>query len=178
MQQAVLENDVRSAVWKARTLATATDLSIAQAALSAELVELEALYQRAPDDPRVLGLLERGYELMARGFIELRRLEAVSADDRARAQQETELFADAEARARYYRQRLGARVTGERSKLEGSLAEPQAACARHDRAGYEQRLNALLTEPAGGPEDRLERALIKKLASAWLLPNVEARCKF
>ena len=178
MQQAVLENDVRSAVWKARTLTTATDLNIAQAALSAQLVDLEALYQRAPDDARVLGLLDRGYELMARGFIELRHLDAVNAGDRARAEQELQLRADAEARARYYRQRLGTSVTGNRSKLESALAEPEAACARHDRAAYEQQLNALLTEPAASPEARLERALVQKLASAWLLPNVAARCKF
>jgi hypothetical protein len=35
-----------------------------------------------------------------------------------------------------------------------------------------------LTEPAASPEARLERALVQKLASAWLLPNVAARCKF
>jgi hypothetical protein len=178
VQQAVLENDVRSAVWKGRTLATATDLSIAQAALSAQLVELEALYQRAPDDARVLGLLDRGYELMARGFIELRHLDAINADDQARAQQETELFADAEARARYYRQRLGTGSAGNHSKLESAFSEAEASCARHDRAAYEKQLNALLTEPASGPEDRLERALVKRLASASLLPNVAARCKF
>jgi hypothetical protein len=178
VQQAVLENDVRSAVWKARTLATATDLSIAQAALSAQLVELEALYQLAPDDARVLGLLDRGYELMAHGFIELRRLEAVSADDQARAQQETELRADAEARARYYRQRLGTGSTTSPSQLESAFTEPEASCTRHDRAAYEKQLNALLTEPKSDPEARLERALVKRLASASLLPNVAARCKF
>lgn len=177
VQQAVLENDVRSAVWKSRTLATATDVNIAQAALSAQLVELEALYQRAPDDARVLGLLDRGYRLMAQGFIELRRLDAVNARDSARAEQETQLQSDAEARARYYRQKLPTGAQSSRSKLESAFADAEAACAKHDRGAYEQPLNALLGEPESAPEERLERALVKKLASAWLLPNVAERCK-
>lgn len=177
MQQAVLENDVRSAQWKARTLATATDVNIAQAALSAQLVELEALYQRAPDDARVLGLLDRGYRLMAQGFIELRHLDAINARDPARAEQEAQLRSDAEARARYYRQKLPQSAQSSRSKLESALAEAEAACAKHERAAYEQRLNRLLSEPDSEPEARLERALVKKLASAWLWPNVAERCK-
>jgi hypothetical protein len=178
MQQAVLENDVRSAQWKARTLSTATDLNIAEAALSAQLVELEALYQRAPEDARLLGLLDRGYQLMARGFIELRHLDAVNAGDTARAEQELRLRTDAEARARYYRQRLGSSAPSAPSRLESDLVEAEAACARHDRATYEQNLNALLAEPESAPEARLERALLKKLAGAWLMPNAAVRCKF
>jgi len=177
MQQAVLENDVRSAQWKARTLATATDVNIAQAALSAQLVELEALYQRAPGDARVLLLLDRGYRLMAQGFIELRHLDAENARDAARAEQEAQLQRDAEARARYYRQRLPESAQSGRSKLESALGGAQAACTRRDRAAYEQQLNALLTEPESAPEARLERALVKKLAGAWLLPNIAERCK-
>ena len=177
MRQAVLENDVQSAQWKARTLATATDVNIAEAALSAELVELEALYQRTPDDARVLGLLDRGYGLMAQGFIELRHLDALNAHDVARAEQEARLRSDAEARARYYRQRLPVSEQSSRSKLESALAEAEAACARHDRSSYEQQLNALLAQPEGAAEARLEHALIKKLAGAWLLPNVAERCK-
>ena len=178
MQQAVLENDVRSAQWKGRTLSTATDLNIAEAALAAQLVELEALFQRNPSDQRVLGLLHRGYQLEARGFVELRRLAAVNAGDLAGAEAELQLRADAEGRARYYLQRLGADSKTASSELESQLAEPKAACERHDRTAYEQKLNALLAEPEGAPEARLERALLKKLASAWLMPNVAALCKF
>ncbi len=140
MQQAVLENDVRSAQWKARTLATATDVNIAQAALSAQLVELEALYQRTPDDARVLGLLDRGYRLMAQGFIELRRLDAVNARDPARAEQEAQRRSDAEARARYYRQKLptsaqisrfqaAKRARGSRSRLRQARSRCLRAAA-------------------------------------------------
>jgi hypothetical protein len=178
MQRAVLENDVRSAEWKARTLATAADLSIAQAALSAQLVELEALYQRDPSDARVRELLERGYGLMAHGFIELRRLRAIDAGDVAAADKERQLWADAEARGRYYRRGARPPAEGTRSKLESELAEPEAACARHDRAAYEKELNALLAQPESAPEERLQRALLRELASAWLMPNVAARCKF
>jgi hypothetical protein len=152
-------------------------VNIAEAALSAELVELEALYQRTPDDARVLELLDRGYRLMAQGFIELRHLDAINARDVARAEQEVQLRSDAEARARYYRRRLPVSAQSSRSKLESALAEAEAACAKHDRTGYEQQLNALLAEPESAPEARLERALLKKLAGAWLLPNVAERCK-
>jgi hypothetical protein len=177
--QAVLENDVRSAQWKARTLSTAADPSLAHAALSAQLVELEALYQRDSSDTRVLGLLDRGYRLMAHGFVELRYLEALGAGDLGRAEQEAMLRADAEARARYYRERL---ATGGASsaplRFESDFAEPDAACARHDRAAYEQQLNALLAASEKAPEERLERALSRRLASARLLSNVAERCKF
>lgn len=173
VQQAVLENDVRSAEWKARTLSTAADLSLAHAALSAQLVELEALYQRDPSDVRVRRLLARGYGLMAAGFVELRRLEALAAGDAARAEQERRLRFDAEARARYYRGSLSAS-----SSFDRDFAEPEAACARRDRAGYEAQLNALLANPEAAAEGRLERALEQKLAAAWLTPNVAARCGF
>jgi hypothetical protein len=179
VQQAVLENDVRSAQWKARTLATAADLSIAHAALSAQLVELEALHQRDPSDGRVLGLLDHGYGLMAHGFIELRRLEALAAGDTARADQESALRADAAGRARYYRQKLGSGSSSlVRLRVESDFAEPEAACARHDRAAYEAELNELLLEREQAPEQRLERALERRLAAAWLMTNVAARCKF
>jgi hypothetical protein len=182
VQQAVLENDIRSAQWQARTLSTATDLDLAGAALSAQLVELEALYQRSPDDARVLTLLDRGYRLWASGFVELRRLEALREGDTARAAQQMQLRADAEARARYYRERLPKDAPDARSTLESALAEPEAACGRHDRAGYEQQLHALLAEPARDAEARLERALLQRLAAAWLSPwlspGVEARCAF
>jgi hypothetical protein len=178
VQQAVLENDVRTAQWKARTLSTAADLNLAHAALSAQLVELEALHQRDPSDARVLSLLERGYRLMAGGFIELRQLEALAGGDLARAEEERALRADAESRARYYRQKLGPDAARSSSSLGGDFAEPEAACARHDRAGYEAQLNALLARPEATAEERLERTLSKKLAAAWLMPNVSARCKF
>jgi hypothetical protein len=176
---AVLENDVRSAQWRARTLATAADPSLAFAALSAQLVELEALYQRDPNDARVLGLLDRGYRLMAHGFIELRYLEALGAGDLGRADQEAQLRGDAVARARYYRERLATgRADSARLRIESDFAEPDAACARHDRAAYEQQLNALLAAAEKAPEERLERALSRRLASARLMPNVALRCKF
>jgi hypothetical protein len=176
---AVLENDVRSALWRARTLSTAADPSLAYAALSTQLVELEALYQRDPGDARVLGLLDHGYRLMAHGFIELRHWEALGAGDAGRAEQEVLLRRDAEARARYYRERLPSGGAASRPlHLESEFAPADAACARHDRAGYEQRLNALLAASEKTPEERLERALSRRLASARLMPNVALRCRF
>jgi hypothetical protein len=178
VQQAVLENDVRSAQWRARTLATAADPSMAYAALSSQLVELEALHQRDPSDARVLALLERGYRLMAHGFVELRYLEALSEVDLAGAERERLLRADAEARARYYRERLGAGAGSPPLTVERDFAAAAAACARHDRGAYEAQLNALLTATEKQPEERLERILSRRLASSLLLPNVAARCKF
>ncbi|HYP88044.1 MAG TPA: hypothetical protein VEQ59_07815 [Polyangiaceae bacterium] len=176
MQQAVLENDVRSAQWKARTLSTASDTSLGYAALCSQLIELEALYQRDPNDRRVSALLVRGYELMARAFIELRRLEAVVAGDEARAAQEAQLAADATARAAYYR----SRAAGPWPPLEVSraLAGAAKACDAHDRAAYERELNVALRAPERGVEMRLERALTQRLAGAWLMPQVAARCGF
>jgi hypothetical protein len=179
VQQAVLENDVRSAQWKSRTLSTAADANLAFAALSAQLVELEALHQRDPSDARLLGLLDRGYRLMAHGFIELRYLEALAAADTARADQEARLRTDAEARARYYRERLGSNA--ERPAplaVESDFTDAEAACARRDRSDYEQRLNTLLAAPEKKAEERLERTLVRRIAGAWLLPGVAARCKF
>lgn len=175
MQQAVLENDVRSAIWKSRTLATASDLDLAYAALSAQLVELEALYQRDESDRRVTLLLTRGYQLMAQGFIELRRLEAVAAGDEARAAEQARLAKDAQARSIYYR--LGA-DTPPASSIPKRLANADAACGKHDRAGYEQELNRLLSLAEEQPEQRLELALVRRLASAWLMPRVASRCEF
>ena len=172
----MLENDVRSAQWKARTLSTASDPSLAYAALSTQLVELEALYQRDPHDERVSALLVHGYELMAQAFIELRRLEAVGTGDDARAAQEAQLGADALARASYYR----SRATRKPPPLEISRAFEGAAkaCARHDRAAYESSLSSVLTAPEREVEHRLEGALTRKLAGAWLMPQVAARCGF
>jgi predicted subunit of tRNA(5-methylaminomethyl-2-thiouridylate) methyltransferase len=62
--------------------------------------------------------------------------------------------------------------------VESDFAEPEAACARHDRAAYEAELNELLLEREQAPEQRLERALERRLAAAWLMTNVAARCKF
>lgn len=174
VQQAVLENDVRSAIWKSRTLATASDLNIAFAALSAQLVELEALYQRDASDRRVTLLLSRGYSMMAQGFIELRRLEAVAAGDDARAAQEDMLKKDAQSRSIYYRLRGD---TPPASSIQKQLAEAEAACAKHERAHYEQELNRLLSAGEEQPEERLERALVRGLARAWLMPKVAARCQ-
>lgn len=175
VRDAVLENDVHTAVWKSRTLATATDPALAHAALSAQLVEQEALYQRTPNDPRIRALLERGYLLMARGFIELRRLRAWTAGDAAQVEQERQLAANAEARARYY---AGKGAALSPLPLEQALAAAKAACERHDRAGYERELNALLAKPQPAPEERLQQVLAGQLAAAWLTPNVAARCAF
>jgi hypothetical protein len=178
VRDAVLENDVRNAQWKSRTLSTQSDLRVAEAALSAQLVELEALYQRAPTDQRVLSLLDAGYGLMARGFIELRRLDAVAAGDSARAAQEVESAAQAQARAAFYRASLPASTPSVKVVLTDALSDAERACQRHERQVYEQRLHALLVEPEGEPEQRLKRALLRRLASAWLLPGVAARCGF
>ncbi len=175
VQQAVLENDVRSAVWKSRTLSTASDPAIAYAALSAQLVELEALYQRDPGDRRVTGLLARGYALMAHGFVELRRLEAIAAGDDARAAQDEVLKKDAAGRAIYYRMQGNAPPA---TWLQAQLADAESACNKRDRPSYERELNQLLMLAEDQPEQRLERALVKRQASAWLTPNVAARCRF
>ncbi len=173
VQHAVLENDIRTAQWKARTLATASNLHLAEAALSAQLVELEALHQRDGSDARVRSLLASGYGLLARGFIEARRLEALAAGDDARAELELRDRRDAEARARYYgrsREEPGA------SLIERELLAPEAACKKRDRAAYESRVNALLAAPERGPEERLERALLRRLAKSYLAPALAARC--
>jgi hypothetical protein len=176
---AVLENDVRSAQWKARTLATATDPALAYAALSAQLVELEALYQRDPEELRVRALLERGYLLMARGFIELRRLEATASGDEARAEQESQLRADAERRAQYYAPNASPRAAvAAPRELEGALQAAAEACGKHDRAAYERLLHAALARPESSLETRLEAALARRFAALWLAPNVAARCGF
>lgn len=179
VQSAVLENDVRNAQWKSRTLATASDLSLAHAALSAQLVELEALYQRDARDQRVRELLDHGYRLMGRGFVELRRVQAVAAGESARAAREARARADAEARARFYR---GTPTPSSRELpslgFEKSLTAADLACRRHERAAYEQALNALLLERDATPEGRLEQALLRELAAAWLTPNLAARCAF
>lgn len=175
VREAVLENDVRGAEWKARTLGTSTDPSLAYAALSAQLVELEALHQRDPEDARVRGLLARGYLLMARGFIELRRLEAAASGEGARAEQEAQLQADAESRALYY---ASPRAALAPLALQAALRGAADACRAHDRAGYERQLNEALARPEASPETRLESALARRLAALWLSPSVAARCGF
>lgn len=180
VQQAVLENDVTSATWKARTLATATDLRLAEAALAAQLVELEALYQRNPEDGRVLGLLERGYSLMARGFVEARRLEAIAGDDDASAERERLAQSDAEARARYYRARSSdtSRLASAPAGPEQELTAAELACRNRDRSEYERELNGVLLRSEPRPEARLGHALARRLAAAWLMPKLAARCHF
>jgi len=188
VQQAVLENDVRSAQWKARVLSTQNDLDLAEAALSAELVELEALYQRAPGDRRIAGLLANGYWLFADGFIEAHRLEALTAGDQVEATRQEERQTRARARHAYY----GKLGTDSAAHDEPStspankpgfggawlLERPRAACATHDRTGYERELNDLLRSRESQPEDRLGLALAQWLARSWLQPAVSARCKF
>ncbi|RYZ02999.1 MAG: hypothetical protein EOO73_29185 [Myxococcales bacterium] len=173
VREAVLENDVRSAQWRARTLGTAADPALAFAALSTQLVELEALYQRDPSDPRARALLERGYLLMARGFIELRRLEAAAAGDGARAEQEAQLAADAERRASYYASKGSPTLQLE---FQSTLRAADEACRNHDRGAYERVLNEALARRETSAEGRLEHALGRRLAALWLAPNVAARC--
>ena len=179
MQQAVLENDVRNAQWKARVLATQVDLELAQAAASAELVELEALYQRAPDDARVTTLLSNGYARLADAFIEAQRLEAVVAGDNAEAAAQEQRQADARARSAYYRQQLGKR--GGKALPEPSLAlleSASEACRKRERARYETELSALLSASTTQPEERLQLALAQRLARFWLVPKISQRCGF
>jgi hypothetical protein len=184
VHDAVLDNDIARARAVQASLLTATDLRIAEAALSVQLVELEALYLRDTRDYRaqgVLDLLDNGYSLMAQGFIELRRLDAVATGDTARAEQERQLQADAAARSRYYRARSGHLPESAPPRLDLKAAffgGAEAACQQHDRAGYERSLSALLAQSAGSPQRRLELALAKRQAAAWLMPNVSARCAF
>jgi hypothetical protein len=177
VQHAVLENDVRSAQWKARTLATSSNLRQAETALSVQLVELEALYQRAPDDARVRALLSRGYGTLARGFIEARRLEALATGDSASVERERRDQADAAARAAFYGKSLGPDAGG-RPLVDRALAEAEAACSNHDRAAYERQLNELLARTASDSEQRLQHALAQRLAALWLEPRVAERCAF
>lgn len=174
----MLENDVQNAQLEARTLSTQSDLTVAEAALSAQLVELEALYQRAPRDTRVLELLDSGYTLLAQGFIEVRRLDALAAGDMARAAQAAESSAQAAARAQFYRGAMPGKRLATPPPLWPSLIAAQRSCQQRARASYEKQLHALLLQPAGDPEQRLKQALLSRLASAWLLPPVAARCGF
>ncbi len=180
----MLDNDIARAHAVQASLLTATDVRIAEAALSVQLVELEALYLRDTRGYRargVLDLLDGGYGLMAQGFIELRRLDAVAAGDSARAEQERQLQADAMARSRYYRARSGHLPASTVPRLDLKTAffgGAEAACQKHDRAGYEHSLSALLAQSESSPQRRLELALAKRQAAAWLMPNVAARCAF
>jgi hypothetical protein len=176
VQQAVLENDVRSAIWKSRTLSTASDLSLAHAALSAQLVELEALYQRDHEDVRVRQLLASGYALMARGFVELRYLEALAGGDNARAEQERLLRGQSEMRARYYAKGLDPKSL--ELLLDRQLTTAEQACRQHDRAAYEAELNQVLLPKAASSEGQLHLELAKAQARLWLQPGVSARCGF
>src|SRR5258706_2706627 len=102
VQSAVLENDVRAAEARDAALGGASDLELADAALASELVELEALYRRAPKDARVLSLLSRGYAMYGLGFVEPRRLEALAAGDAARADYEAARRRGALERAAFF----------------------------------------------------------------------------
>jgi len=179
VQQAVLENDVGNAQWKARVLATQVDLELAQAAASAELVELEALYQRAPDDARVTALLTDGFARLADGFIEAQRLEAVVAGDVAETAMQAQRQADARARSAYYRKQLGKRNGKAAPQPSLALLEPaRDACRKRERARYETELSALLSASAAQPEERLQLALAQRQARFWLLPKLSQRCGF
>jgi len=176
VERAVLENDVRSALWKSRTLETQSDVALACASLSSQLVELEALYQRDPNDARVRTLLARGFTLMAHGCVELRYLDAVAAEDPARADYEATLRADAEGRARFYAKGLSSDTL--RAPFEQELIPAQAACEHHDRSRYESELHRSLSLPSNSAEARLKRALVRALSARLLDARVARRCGF
>jgi hypothetical protein len=176
VERAVLENDVRNAIGKSRALDTESDVALAFAALSSQLVELEALYQRDPNDSRVRALLSRDFSLMARGFVELRYLDALSIDDRARADYEAGLRADAEARARFYGKGLGPDAL--RLRLDQELAPARTACEHHDHSRYEAELHRLLRASPDAAGARLESALLAALSARLLDPRLAQRCEF
>jgi hypothetical protein len=183
VRDAVLENDVRSAQLQMLALATQIDLRQAEAAQSAQLVALEALYLRAPHDPRVCGLLALGYRRMADGFIEVRRLEALAAGDTAEATQQGELERHAFAKSEHYQGLCPVldRPPPERSPAGtfwAELSPAEKACQAGDRKAYEQRLTELLARRPGQPEAQLHWALAQRLARGWLTPEVSARCPF
>lgn len=183
MRDAVLENDVQNAERKARVLGSVSDCEHAEAALAAQLVELEALYLRAPQDRRVLELLGQGYLRMAGGFLEARRLEALVAGDAAAATHQAERQRDARARAAFYRGRLGPLATPEPvlavgRNLAAQLRLAEAACQAHDRLRHDAVLAALLAQRDARPETRLDLALAQRLARSLLKPEVSARCQF
>jgi hypothetical protein len=183
VRDAVLENDVQNAERKARVLGSVSDCEHAEAALAAQLVELEALYLRSPRDRRVLELLGAGYFRMAGGFLEARRLEALAAGDAAAAAHEAERQRDARARATFYQGRLGAPASPETTlavgrSLGAQLRLAEAACQAHDRVRHDAVLAALLAQRDARPEIRLDLALAQRIARSLLKPEVGARCQF
>ncbi len=179
MRDAVLENDIRNAQWQARVLATATDYELAEAALSAKLIELEALYQRAPTDVRVLRLLVQGYTRMAQGFIEARRVEALALGEAAEAARQAERRRAALARGSFYATAQGVSLPAPKAPPATlSLSRAEAACQARDLPRYEQELSLVLAAPDASPEARLDNALQRRLARSWLAPKLRARCGF
>jgi hypothetical protein len=183
VREAVLENDVQNAQTKARVLATLSDWEQAEAAMGAQLVELEALYLRAPQERRVVELLVNGYFRMSGAFIEARRLEAIAAGDAAGATHQEQRQKDARARAVFYRSRLGPSdapepVAGLSRPLAAQLTLAEVACRARDRLRHDAVLTALLAQRDSRPEMRLELALAQRLARSLLRPEVSARCQF
>lgn len=181
VRDAVLENDVRKAQLQAAALASVADLELAEAALAAELLELEALYLRSPHDARVLGLLALGYARLADGFIEARRLEALAADSGAEATRQAERRADARARRDFYQDRAragGSRELPPSGVLGEHLSSAEQACRAKNRARYEAELTRLLAERPERPEARLTLALAQRHARSWLHAEISARCGF
>lgn len=174
MRDAVLQNRVQAAFERDATLAASTDLALAEPALAAQLIELEALAARTPE-PRVLALLSQSYDLWAQGFVELRRLEALAAGDTARAERERRQRADAEARATEYA-RL-ARSAPRADTLAPFLAAAMAACRERDASRYERELGALLAREPRERSEALRLALAQRHAAAWLMPRVAERCQ-
>lgn len=183
VRDAVLENDVQNAQTKARVLTTLSDWEQAEAAMAAQLVELEALYLRAPQERRVLELLAHGYFRKSGAFIEARRLEAIAAGDAAGATHQEHRQKDARARAVFYRSRLGPSdapepVLGLGRRLGAQLTLAEVACRARDRLRHDAVLTALLAQRDSRPEMRLELALAQRLARSLLRPEVSARCQF
>jgi len=177
VRDAVLENEVRRCQAHALALTSISDWDVAEAALASELVSLEALYVRRPDDVRVRTLLRDSYLLHAQGFVEARRLEALAAGDVAGEANQRARQADSLARAAFYGRQADAKHLRS-TNFRTLLAPAEGACQSRDRVEYERALSELLARPVTEPTARLDAAVAKRLAQSWLTRAVSARCRF
>jgi hypothetical protein len=120
-------------------------------------------------------LLSRGFGLLGEGFIEARRLEAIAAEDAAEETRQEQRQRAARERRAYY-QKLAPREPAERGA--DPLIQAKKACQTRDRAAYERELERLIALRERSAEQRLERALTRRLAAASLAPSVARRCGF
>jgi hypothetical protein len=178
VREAVLENRAQTALSRYAALQRSSDLTLAEAALAAQLIELEALLSDdvGPSNRQVLQLLDSGYTLLGKGFAEARRLDALASGDGARAEYERRRGVEAQARASEYR-RLGGGAARDEWPSQ-YLNRAESACGARDQAGYEAGLHELLRRAPGESRERLRLSLAQRLAAAWLLPEVAARCRF